>query len=160
VKYFEILGISPVRVSLDSKELEKKYYEAALLAHPDKNKGSTESQARTAEINQAYRILRDHWSRAEYVLTALGVSLSHVLPTSLAELYFEAQESTDPRKLAEVERRLKDDQKMRDAELLNLFGQMDLLKTFDTFVPRLKELVTEHKYANSMLRDLSSKRIV
>lgn len=157
MRYFEILGIHPPQLGVSLSDLEARYYRAALASHPDKNAGSVESETTTAEINKAYRVLRDPWSRAEYVIEALGRSLGSALPTSLAEVYFETQEAEDQSKMRALGERLEADEVIRLQKLERIFGSLDLGGTSVPDLQSLIELVTEHKYASSMFRDLQSK---
>jgi curved DNA-binding protein CbpA len=158
VKFFNTLGISPAHLDVDPKILEQKFYEAAFRFHPDRNPGSPEAQIKTAEINDAYRTLRDPWRRASYVLAEWGAELGTSIPTSLAELYFEAQESSDTGVLTLIEQRLETEFQARNKRLADFFQQVDGTAPTKQQVDDLKELVTEHKYATSMLHDLQSKK--
>ncbi len=73
--YYELLGLprpSDAKTSVDAKSIRKAYRKQAQLWHPDKQLNSTstkgESNARFAQISQAYEVLSDDWKRREYDL--------------------------------------------------------------------------------------------
>src|SRR5947208_732327 len=70
--FFAFFGY-PERLSLDSAELQKRFYDLSRRLHPDRftSKGAREreySLEATAILNDGYRTLRDPVKRAEYVL--------------------------------------------------------------------------------------------
>ena len=72
---FEIFGLEP-GIEIDEEALEARYSQLSREYHPDFNQGlSTDEQipmlARSAELNDAYRLLRDPWSRAEAAVSIL-----------------------------------------------------------------------------------------
>jgi molecular chaperone HscB len=75
---FAVLGV-PRRIDLDERELEQRYLALSRDAHPDHHQqaaadAQAEALRRSAAINDAYRLLRDRWRRAETLveLTAPG----------------------------------------------------------------------------------------
>jgi molecular chaperone DnaJ len=61
--FYKILGVSK---SATSKEIKKKYRELAHKLHPDKNKGNKKSEEEFKAVSEAYEILSEGKSRAEY----------------------------------------------------------------------------------------------
>lgn len=61
--YYQLLGVER---SADADEIKKAYRRLAVKYHPDKNKGSKESEERFKEVSQAYEVLRDPDKRAVY----------------------------------------------------------------------------------------------
>ncbi|HYP14375.1 MAG TPA: Fe-S protein assembly co-chaperone HscB, partial [Bryobacteraceae bacterium] len=91
--YFESLGIEP-RFSLDVAALEKSFYERSRQLHPDRfaNRPPEEQQRAldlSAQLNDAYRTLRDPVRRAEYMLEQQGIQRSQSPPPELLEEVFE-----------------------------------------------------------------------
>ncbi|MDB5038785.1 MAG: DnaJ domain [Bacteriovoracaceae bacterium] len=156
MNFFKILDL-PSRLNLNLKELEEKFYKASLKNHPDKNQGIAEATLRSAEINEAYRTLKDKWKRAAYVLLSKGQSLDSKLPPSMAEIYFEAQEVEDSQALVELEKRLVKEDLAREERLQKSFEEFDTATDPLSTLEEMKTLVIEHKYASSMLRDLRTK---
>lgn len=74
--YYRFLGLER-RLNLDEEDLKKRFYDLSRLLHPDRytRKPATERQyslEATAILNDAYRVLRDPVTRAEYVLKQSG----------------------------------------------------------------------------------------
>jgi molecular chaperone DnaJ len=61
--FYKILGVSK---SATNKEIKKKYRELAHKLHPDKNKGNKKSEEEFKAVSEAYEILSEVKSRAEY----------------------------------------------------------------------------------------------
>lgn len=61
--YYQILGVSP---SASGAEIKAAYRRLALIYHPDKNSEDLTSGYVFAEINEAYQVLSDKTSRADY----------------------------------------------------------------------------------------------
>lgn len=157
MNYFEIFGISPVRLSLAVPALEKKFHELSWSHHPDRNPAC--SLEISAEINKAYRVLRDSWERVRYFLSLSEKSCPSAedfrkVPPIMAELYFEIQEAGDKSALEQFLSELSVMQHDHEKRLSKLFEKHD--QGEDVLKP-LKELVHEHAYALSMQRDLKSK---
>ncbi len=69
---FAVLGLPPA-VELDPRRLEERYLALARDCHPDHHRAADADQqlailARAAELNDAYRMLKDPWRRAEALL--------------------------------------------------------------------------------------------
>ena len=61
--YYEILGVAK---GADEKALKLAYRNLAKKYHPDANHGSTETDAKFKELNEAYDVLKDQQKRAAY----------------------------------------------------------------------------------------------
>ena len=162
LEYFQIFGFEPVKLDLDLEDLEKRYYELAKSHHPDKHFQSEDSVATTAKLNLAYKVLRDPWARALYILGSTGVGIdSKAVPKALAEIYFAAQESQNPQNLKELQKKLLEEKEGRNKKLKGIFQSFDQQKLpldpSSLWLKELKNLVTENTYANSMLRDIDAK---
>ncbi len=95
--YFRFMGLEP-RLSLDPAELQRRFYSLSRLLHPDRftRASATEQQYSldaTAILNDAYRVLRDPVSRAEYILKEQGFDIGEQkgkdVPPELLEEVFE-----------------------------------------------------------------------
>jgi molecular chaperone HscB len=95
--YFEFFEISPT-LSLDLKDLEKRFYALSRKWHPDMfaRKSAEEKEASleaTALLNDGYRVLRDPVQRALYVLKLEGFDVGEQgtkdVPPELLEEVFE-----------------------------------------------------------------------
>jgi len=100
--HFALLAI-PRTLAVDPQDIERRYHALSRGAHPDRHQAA-EPRARqlsialTAELNRAYRTLRDPVARGRYWLalhgSPLGANNNHV-PPSLAALVFETQEELE-----------------------------------------------------------------
>jgi len=77
--YFDVLGIERV-YDVDRAELEKRYLDLSRQLHPDRfarasAKEKLASVAKTTELNDAYRVLKDDLKRAGYLLKLAGFDL-------------------------------------------------------------------------------------
>jgi molecular chaperone HscB len=95
--FFTFFGI-PQRLSIDSADLQKRFYDLSRQFHPDRYTRSSERERQysleaTATLNDAYRTLRDPVKRAEYVLKQHGLDIgeqrSKNVPAELLEEVFE-----------------------------------------------------------------------
>ena len=79
VDYFTFFGL-PYRLNLDTKQLEREFYDLSRHLHPDINAGSSDpeqewSLEKSSQLNDAYRTLKDPITRTEYLLRLQGVEL-------------------------------------------------------------------------------------
>lgn len=102
--HFEVFGL-PRRLSIDTAELQRKFYELSRRVHPDFHQGApperqAEILAASARLNAAYRALRDPLARIEYLVrleegrdTREGATVKPKAPPELLEEMFEIQEA-------------------------------------------------------------------
>ncbi|MHC4921273.1 MAG: Fe-S protein assembly co-chaperone HscB [Planctomycetota bacterium] len=69
---FAVLGLEP-RMDLPVADLEQAYLSLSRETHPDANPGVTAEEqvqilSRSADINDAYKVLKDPWRRARAIL--------------------------------------------------------------------------------------------
>lgn len=76
--HYSILRISP---NASAAQIKTAYYKLSLIHHPDKNKGTTESQDKFSAISEAYQVLSDKEKRFRYDRTLAR-------PTSTPNLHF------------------------------------------------------------------------
>ena len=74
--YFELFGLTP-RYRVDRDVLEERYRAFQHRVHPDRYASATDQERRVAmqqaaQINEAYRVLRDPIARARYLLEQRG----------------------------------------------------------------------------------------
>lgn len=75
--YFALLGVAP-DYTIDLAELEKAYFAAQKLYHPDRFAGKSDAEKHTAaqrsvDINNAYKTLKNPLLRARYLLKEQGI---------------------------------------------------------------------------------------
>ena len=106
--YFAFFAL-PRKLRLDGGELEKRFYQLSWSLHPDNFVRASEyerelSLERSAQLNDAYRTLRDPVSRVEYLLACEGVrkegQQKQQAPPELLEEVFELNEALDELRLA------------------------------------------------------------
>jgi molecular chaperone HscB len=109
--YFELFDI-PVAFDIDLNDLSSRYQELQRQVHPDKFATATDQERRisvqqTANINEAFRVLKDPLQRGRYLLELYGVRLDDEMDTSsdtaflmeqmaLREALAEIREQPDP----------------------------------------------------------------
>ena len=77
--YFSLLGF-PRLFEIDEKAVHEAYLAAQRAAHPDRQAGGAGrivSLQSSANLNDAYRFLRDPMKRAEHLLALEGVRIGH-----------------------------------------------------------------------------------
>ena len=101
--YFAFFGL-PRKLRLDAAELEKRFHQLSWKLHPDNFMRASEyerelSLERAAQLNDAYRALREPISRVEYLLAQEGMRKEgqhkQQAPPELLEEVFELNESLD-----------------------------------------------------------------
>lgn len=81
MNYFELFEI-PQRFDVDIAELANRYRELQKTVHPDKFANAGEQQkllaiSKTAQVNDAYQMLKDPIRRAEHMLLLRGVDIDN-----------------------------------------------------------------------------------
>ena len=187
--YFTCLGL-PRRLTIDQRQLESKFYELSRAFHPDfyQNKSTAEqtiSLSNSAQLNSAYRTLRDPIERAEYLLGLEAGAVKEIRnspPADLFEEILELQDTLSEYRAAdrpsETESTLREklqselktlEQRQRDMEttLQQLFVQWDRLQdreeaTDQTRVERsrilkeMRENLSNRTYVKNIVSDLVS----
>ncbi len=79
MNHFELFGLSS-QFELDDSLLSSQFRELQRLFHPDKFASGSEQERllavqKAAQINDAYQILKDPVTRAEYILSLHGIEL-------------------------------------------------------------------------------------
>lgn len=96
--YFFLLGLKPA-FDIDLKKLETAYFHAQRQHHPDRAAGKPASERQaalllSADVNQAYHVLKDPLTRAQYLLSTqeilVGTEKDTVKPSP--EVLMEAME--------------------------------------------------------------------
>lgn len=91
--YYALFGIAP-KLNLDLRDLERQFYALSRKLHPDMHPlDQQHALDATAQLNDAYRTLRDPITRAEYLLKQNGFDIgeqgSKNVPPELLEEVFE-----------------------------------------------------------------------
>lgn len=85
MNYFELFALSR-SFEIDVKELKAKYLELQRAVHPDKFANASErarlmAVQKAAQINDAFHVLNETDSRAQYLLELEGIELAHETQT-------------------------------------------------------------------------------
>ena len=164
--YFTCLGL-PRLLTIDSEQLEEKYYEMSRSFHPDYFQRKTEveqeiSLRNSALLNTAYRTLKDPVRRAEYLVQLEAGNAKDIRNSPPAELFeeilalqedleeFESlTQDQDSTQREELRRKITDDrtmleQRQKDMEqrLTSLFTTWDKLQAREDHD---KSSLKEHK---------------
>jgi molecular chaperone HscB len=165
--YFEIFDI-PRKLTLDPKDLEKRFYALSRQLHPDlfSRRSARErdySLDATAILNDAYRTLRDPVARAMYVLKLEGFDIGEQgtkeVPPELLEEVFElnmaleelrsGDHSVTPQ-LVEARQRFEDMRDEVDRRLGDEFAAWDIAPNRDTLAA-IRGLLNRRKYITNLI---------
>jgi len=138
--FFSLFAL-PRKLAIDLEGLAERYYALSRRLHPDlfHNRPTAEQVASlraTAEVNRAYRILRDPVNRGLYWLSLHGESLgrdNERVPPELASLVFDVQEKLEELRTA----RRKGSAPAAEAEMRGIHGE--LREKMRAFEERLSE---------------------
>jgi molecular chaperone HscB len=124
---FALLGLAP-RFDVEPEQLERAFFEASKLTHPDRFAGAPANErvaalSKARALNDAYQTLKREVSRAEYLLAREGIVIGdneRIDPALVMELLEEREELAEARhagKLADIERLQKSMQERRRGAL-------------------------------------------
>jgi molecular chaperone HscB len=159
--YFQIFDL-PRRLSIDSNDLEKRFYALSRELHPDRfARKSTAEQERaledSASLNDAYRTLREPIARALYLLKIEGFDIgeqgSKDVPPDLLEEVFElnmAIEESDAPQLDASRQRFEAMRAEIDGELQDKFGEWDAGGGRDSLTA-IRGLLNRRKYITNLI---------
>lgn len=128
--YFDLFGYTP-QLELNVDEMRDKFYVLSQKTHPDvqihkETLDQINAGRWSSLINKAYQTLRDPVLRTEYLLDLFSIvdSKSRILPTELAEAYFELQETLmdapNPDALRAFHQRLSEEESKLKSNWVNL----------------------------------------
>jgi molecular chaperone HscB len=159
--YFEFLEI-PRSLSLDLKDLEKRFYALSRKLHPDlyarkSPEEKTYAEEASARLNDAHRALKDPISRAMYVLKLEGFDVGEQgtkdVPPELLEEVFElnmALEEGDASEIAALRKRFLVMRNTLDDELRELYATWDSGHSRDT-LNSVRGLLNRRKYISNLI---------
>lgn len=169
--YYEFFGLER-KLNIDEDNLKKRFYDLSRLLHPDHytRKSGTEQQyslEATAILNDAYRILRDPVSRAEYVLKQGGFEATeprskNVDPDLLEEVFelnmtLEEMRGGDHSARPELEVARDKFLAMRedmDREIKNLFDEYDSSKS-ESVLSEIRVLLDRRRYVQNLVAEVA-----
>jgi molecular chaperone HscB len=165
MNHFELLKLEQ-RYDIDLSLLQKQYLLKQALHHPDRANSESDRMKNldiSMQLNEAYKILKDDYMRAEYLLKILKKFDESILHNSLTaselEEIIESHEELDLIDSVENLQNLKDNKMLRKSKMIQAlteyFRDNNITKALDITV-RLKYLTNlvknidlKIKYANS-----------
>ena len=170
MRFYEALGLEP-KLTLDSEELKKRFYDRSRQWHPDRfGRAPAADQQRALEmtsvLNDAFRTLRDPVSRAEYFLSQSGIQISKEAPPELLEEVFELNMALEELRGGEESARpqlVAADQRFR-ATLGQIDGALvELFERHDQGAPVLEEIraaLNRRRYVANLVREVEKELVV
>lgn len=167
--YFAVFGIES-SLALDLPELQRQFYVLSKQFHPDRFARASAAEQQqaldfTSLLNDAWRVLRDPLSRAEYLLKLQGLepgdSRNNPPPPELLEEVFELNEALeelrtgDDHARAQISGALERFVALRDQldqERDALFVRYDSLRDAAT-LRELRSLLNRRRYIENLVRD-------
>jgi molecular chaperone HscB len=165
--YFEFLDL-PRSLAIDLKDLEKRFYALSRRLHPDlyARKSAEERDyalEASAVLNDAYRVLKDPFSRALYLLKLEGFDIGEQgtkdVPPELLEEVFELNmaleelRTGDTDALPQITSAREKFEAMRseiDGEMLAKFGEWDVDHNRET-LNEIRALLNRRKYVTNLI---------
>ncbi len=174
VDYFEFFGFDK-SLTIDSAELQRRYYLLSRQLHPDRYTRATETERNfsleaTSILNDGYRVLRDPVQRAEYILKESGFDIgeqrSKDVPPELLEEVFDLNvaldvlRSGDAGALTELEasrERFVEMQNEIDADLELKFRQYDAAPEPERheLLTSIRSVLNRRRYIRNLLQEVN-----
>jgi molecular chaperone HscB len=164
--YFAVFDL-PRALTLDTSELQKRFYARSREWHPDRfaNRAPAEQQQAldvTSSLNDGYRVLRDPVQRAEYLLKLEGFDIgeqrSDNVPPELLEEVFElnimledAAENRD--ELEQAREKFRRMLNQVDCDLRLEAGRYDTQPDRSVLVV-IRGILNRRRYIQNLLRDV------
>lgn len=161
LNYYDFFEI-PHHLSLDLKDLEKRFYALSRKWHPDRfARASAEDREQaldaSAILNDGYRVLRDPIQRANYLLKEKGFDIgeqqSKEVPPELLEEVFElnmALEESDEGAIAEARVKFEKMQQQLDEELESAYRRYDEAPS-PGGLQQIRALLNRRKYVSNLV---------
>lgn len=173
--YYRFLSLER-RLCLDPAELQQRFYRLSRLLHPDRYHRRTETERQysleaTAILNDAYRVLRDPVTRAEYVLKELGFTpagdRAKDVPPELLEEVFELNLALEELRGGDpaVRPQLEDARKRFHDLLTEIDGRLDQLylrfdQTGDRAVlAEIRTALDRRRYVQNLVREVEKELV-
>lgn len=163
---FEALGIEP-RYDLDLKEVEKRHRELSVALHPDKlgavgPSARREAIERAAQVNEAWRIVKDPIRRAEALFALAGIKVGETnepktdqaFLMDMMEMREALAEARDEKNLEKI-RALADDAANREKAAKEAISKASAQTDRHLLVQALPKL-GELRFYRRMLEDVSA----
>lgn len=162
--YFALFGLER-RLGLDLEDLGRRFRAQSFVVHPDFHaRGSqaerSNAQDRSAELNAAYRTLKDPFRRTRHLIELEGRDPESKPSQALLFEVFEVQElleeeNSDPQELQQAQQEWQQRWASLVDDLEQAFDRWDRgdFSALDTFV----EILTRRRYYENLLATLSER---
>lgn len=152
---FHYLGFEKT-YSIDLAMLEKKYFDWQMRVHPDKFIGRSDEEkavasSHSAFVNQAYKILKDSYLRAEHLLIDKGENIGHVSEFD-AILLEEVMEKQELLVTLDKKEAIQDFMEREQNKINDLENELSLHFASDDF-DAVRRVLKFLKYSNKLLED-------
>jgi molecular chaperone HscB len=159
--YYDFFEI-PHQLSLDLKDLERRFYSLSRKWHPDRFARAAAHERlkaldASAILNDGYRILRDPIQRANYLLAENGFDIaeqqSKEVPPELLEEVFElnmALEEADTDSIEAARHKFEKMQQAVDEELTGKYREYDANPSRET-LSQIRALLNRRKYITNLV---------
>jgi molecular chaperone HscB len=164
VDYFALFGLER-RLDLDLEDLGRRFRAQSFVVHPDFHARGTQAersnaQDRSAELNAAYRTLKDPFRRTRHLLELEGRDPESKPSQALLFEVFEVQElleaeNSDPQELQQAQQEWRQRWVSLVDDLEQAFDRWDRgdFSALDTCV----EILTRRRYYENLLATLSER---
>jgi len=158
--YFQLLDL-PEKYAIDKAQLKKNYLEMQIKFHPDKaidEKQRRKFLEKSMKLNEAEKVLKDDYLRAEYMLKLAGAKLNdHTLREAIST--DELEEIMEVHEMIEATEDLHTLQKIRDQKLQEkVILVNELEKLFDkNNIAKALDLTIRLKYLTNLVRNIELK---
>jgi molecular chaperone HscB len=174
--YYKFLGLER-RLSLDPAELQERFYELSRQIHPDRFLRQSPNEQRysleaTAILNDAYRVLKDPVTRAEYVLKEADLDAGErkaktTAPKLIEEVFdlniaLEEIRAGDYTVRPQLEEGLNKFQAMKaeiDLGLENLFAEYDRTQDRRVLI-QIRHLLDRRRYVHNLASEVKKELAV
>ena len=168
--YFRFFGLEP-KLSMDLAALQERYYRLSRLVHPDRYQSGTPNERRfsldaTAILNDAYRVLRDPVTRAEYFLKEEGLEAadrkSKRVPPELLEEVFEVNTALEELRGGDVAvrpalesalGRFRTWRSEIDSELAALYAEYDRRRERDVLM-KIRNVLDRRSFVSNLVEEV------
>jgi molecular chaperone HscB len=159
--YFEVFDL-PHHLTIDLKDLEKRFYSLSRRYHPDLNARKSpaeraEAEEASATLNDAYRTLEDPIQRAAYLLKLEGFDIGEQgnkdVPPELLEEVFELNMALEEADASQIETARGKFEVMRNAidnELDSKFNDWDAKSSHGTLT-EIRALLNRRTYISNLI---------
>lgn len=159
-RYFQLLDL-PKKYAVDKTQLKNKYLEMQIKFHPDKavnEKQRREFLEKSMKLNEAQKILKDDYLRAEYMLKLAGAELNdHTLREAIST--DELEEIMEINEVIEATEDLHTLQKIMNLKLQEKDTMVRELGIFfdKNNIAKALDLTVRLKYLTNLVRNIELK---